>query len=70
MLRNNADARRCSYFELPACGLKCQLKRKKNWHSMFVKIFQVSADKEIGKKSKLVDEFFNSKPFSNSCLRD
>ena len=37
---------------------------------MFVKIFQVSADKEIGKKSKLVDEFFNSKPFSNSCLRD
>ena len=50
MLRNNADARRCSYFELPAWGLKCQLKRKKNWHSMFVKIFQVSADKEIGKK--------------------
>ena len=33
---------------------------KKNLHSMFVKIFQVSADEEMG---KLVDEFFNSKPF-------
>ena len=34
---------------------------------MFLKIFQVST--EMGKYSKLV-EFFNSKPFSNSCLRD
>ena len=24
--------------------LKCQLKRKQNWHDLFVKIFQVSAD--------------------------
>ena len=29
--------------------LKCQLKLKKKRHGMFVKIFQVSADKEIGK---------------------
>ena len=29
--------------------LKCQLKWKKNWHSMFPKIFQVSADEEMGK---------------------
>ena len=29
--------------------LKCQLKRKKNWHSMFVKIFQVSSDEGMGK---------------------
>ena len=30
--------------------LKCQLKRKKkNWHSLFVKIFQVSADEGMGK---------------------
>ena len=36
---------------------------------MFLKIFQVSTDEEMGKQSKLV-EFFNSKPFSNSCLRD
>ena len=28
--------------------LKCQLKRKKNWHSMFPKIFQVSADERNG----------------------
>ena len=32
-----------------------RLKRQqKNRHSMFVKIFQVSADKEKGKQSKLV----------------
>ena len=29
--------------------LKCQLKRKKNWHSMFLKIFQVSVDEGKGK---------------------
>ena len=29
--------------------LKCQLKREKNWHSMFVKIFQVSVDEGKGK---------------------
>ena len=28
--------------------LKCQLKRKQNWHSLFVKIFQVSADEGMG----------------------
>ena len=28
--------------------LKCQLKRKENWHTMFVKTFQVSADEGIG----------------------
>ena len=25
-------------------GLNCQLKQKKNWHTFFVAIFQVSAD--------------------------
>ena len=29
--------------------LNCQLKRKKHWQSKFVKIFQVSADKEMDK---------------------
>jgi len=29
--------------------LKGQLKRKKNWYIMFVKIFQVSADEGMGK---------------------
>ena len=29
--------------------LKCQLSKKKNWHSMFVKIFQVSSDEGMGK---------------------
>ena len=29
--------------------LKCQLKRKKNWLSMFLKIFQVSVDEGKGK---------------------
>ena len=29
--------------------LKCQHKRKKNWNSMFVKIFQVSSDEGMGK---------------------
>ena len=28
--------------------LKYQLKRKQNFHSMFLKIFQVSADEEMG----------------------
>ena len=28
--------------------LKCQLKRK-NWHGMFLKLFQVSSDEEMGK---------------------
>ena len=37
---------------------------KKNLHSMFVKIFQVSADEEMG---KLVNEFCNSKPFFQIC---
>ena len=36
--------------------LKMSVKaKKKNWHSMFVKISQVSADEEIGKYSKLVE---------------
>ena len=30
-------------------GFKCQLKRKKNWHTFFVTIFQVSADEGMGK---------------------
>ena len=34
-------------------SLKCQLKRKQNWHSLFVKIFQHSADKEMGNKVNL-----------------
>ena len=29
--------------------LKCQVKRKQNGHSLFVKMFQVSADEGIGK---------------------
>ena len=36
---------------------------------MFLKIFLVSADAEMGKLCKL-REVFNSKPFTNSCLRD
>ena len=28
--------------------LKCQLGRKQNWHSMFLKIFQVSGEEEMG----------------------
>ena len=35
--------------------LKCQLKWKKNLRSIFVKIFQVSADEGKGKKSKLAE---------------
>ena len=35
--------------------LKCQIKRNQNWHSMFVKIFQVSVDEEKGKLSEIVD---------------
>ena len=35
--------------------LKCQLKRKKYWYSLFVKIFQVSADEGMGILSKLVE---------------
>ena len=57
---------------LPKYGffsLKMSPQAKKNRHSMFLKIFQDSTDEEMGKKSKLV-EFFNSKPFSNSYLRD
>ena len=33
---------------------------------MFLKFLQVSADEEMGKSRKL-DEFFGSKPFSNWC---
>ena len=39
-----------------------------NGPSMFLKIFQVSADEEMGKLSKLV-EFFNSQSFSNISAR-
>ena len=42
--------------------LKCQLKRKRNCHSLFVKILQVWADEGMGKKSKLV-EFWTQKRF-------
>ena len=34
--------------------LKYQLNRKKNWHSKFVKSFQVSADEEMGNKVNLL----------------
>ena len=33
--------------------LKCQLKRK-NWHTFFVTIFQVSADEGMGNKVNLL----------------
>ena len=29
-------------------SLKMSAQAKKNWHSMFLKIFQVSADEEMG----------------------
>ena len=37
---------------------------KKNWHSIFLKIFQVSTDEEMG---NVLVKFFNSKPFSHFC---
>ena len=47
---------------------KCQLKRKQNWHSLFVEMFQVSADEGMGKWSKLV-EFWTKKLFQIcACL--
>ena len=48
--------------------VKCQLKRKKNWHSMFVKIFQVSSDEGMDKLSKFV-EFSTQKHFKiRACV--
>ena len=48
--------------------LNCQLKRKKNWHTVFVMIFQVSANGGMGKQSKLV-KFWTQKLFQiHACV--
>ena len=54
--------------ELSFSSGQCQFKRKKNDTTCFVKIFQVSAEKGIGKYSKLV-EFSTQKLFKNcACV--
>ena len=42
--------------------LKCQLK-KKRWHSMFVKLLQVSADEGMGKNKVNLSSFQTQKLF-------
>ena len=46
--------------------LKCPLKRR-NWNSMIVKIFQVSADEGVGKWSKLIE--FSTRKLFQICAR-